>query len=70
MAERIKPITIVMADDDPDDRALTAEAFAECRLAYDLRFVEDGEELPDSLHCRGEYTDPAASPYRGSSCST
>jgi CheY-like chemotaxis protein len=38
-------ITIVMADDDPDDRKLTADAFAEARLNNPLLFVEDGEEL-------------------------
>ena len=32
-----KPITILMADDDPDDRELTKEAFAESHVANDLR---------------------------------
>src|SRR5919206_4695136 len=57
-----KPITILMADDDPDDREMTREAFAESRLANDLRFVEDGEELMDYLKRRGKYSDPASSP--------
>ena len=60
-----KPITILMADDDPDDRAMTAEAFAEARLANDLRFVEDGAELLDYLYHRGKYADPASSPRPG-----
>jgi len=60
-----KPVTILMADDDPDDRALTKEAFAESRLANDLRFVEDGEELLDYLNRRGKYADPATSPCPG-----
>jgi two-component system response regulator len=60
-----KPITILMADDDPDDRAMTAEAFAEARLANDLRFVEDGAELLEYMYRRGKYTDPAASPRPG-----
>jgi two-component system response regulator len=54
-----------MADDDPDDREMTREAFAEYRLANDLRFVEDGEELLDYLKRRGQYADPAASPRPG-----
>jgi CheY-like chemotaxis protein len=58
-----KPITILMADDDPDDRELTREAFEENRLTNDLRFVEDGEELLDYLHRRGKYTDPASAPW-------
>ncbi|NJO02703.1 MAG: response regulator [Bacteroidia bacterium] len=45
-----------MAEDDPDDRMLAEEALAENRLANDLRFVEDGEELMDYLHQRGKYT--------------
>jgi two-component system response regulator len=63
MPLRAKPITILMADDDPDDRALTKEAFAESRLMNDLRFVEDGEELLDYLHHRGKYADPESSPW-------
>lgn len=59
----IKPITILMADDDPDDRELTREAFVESRLANDLRFVENGEELLDYLYRRGKYSDPASSPW-------
>ena len=54
--------TILMADDDPDDRLMTQEAFAESKIANDLRMVEDGEELMDYLHRRGQYSDPASSP--------
>jgi two-component system response regulator len=60
-----KPVTILMADDDPDDRQLTREAFEENHLANDLRFVEDGEELLDYLNQRGKYADPAAAPRPG-----
>jgi CheY-like chemotaxis protein len=62
---RVKPITILMADDDPDDRQLTKEAFAESHLANDLRFVHDGEELLDYLQRRGKYADPDQSPRPG-----
>src|SRR6478609_11002708 len=60
-----KPIVILMADDDPDDRQLTREAFEEAKLANDLRFVEDGVELLDYLHRRGKFADPASSPRPG-----
>jgi CheY-like chemotaxis protein len=60
-----KPITILVADDDPDDRHLTKEAFHEAKLANDLRFVEDGVELLDYLNRRGKYTDPESSPRPG-----
>jgi CheY-like chemotaxis protein len=49
-------ITILMADDDEDDRMMSMDALREARLANDLHFVEDGEELMDYLHCRGKYT--------------
>jgi two-component system response regulator len=60
-----KPITILMADDDPDDRQLTKEAFAENHLANDLRFVEDGEELLDYLNQRGLYAGDGVAPMPG-----
>jgi CheY-like chemotaxis protein len=65
MTNRAKPITILMADDDPDDRQLTKEAFEENHLANDLRFVEDGEELMDYLHQRGKYAAEGAAPLPG-----
>ena len=60
-----KPITILMADDDPDDRLLTSDAMKEARLINDLRFVENGEELMDYLHRRGKFAPPADAPRPG-----
>lgn len=65
MRERRKPITILIADDDPEDRLLVADAFAENRLANDLRFVVDGEDLMDYLYRRGPYLDPSSAPRPG-----
>jgi two-component system response regulator len=65
MSKQPRPITILMADDDPDDRLMTREAFEESRLANDLRFVEDGVELMDYLHRRGKYAEAASSPRPG-----
>ncbi len=53
--KNVKTITILMADDDPDDRMLTKEALIENKLANDLHFVVDGEDLMDYLHQRGKY---------------
>jgi CheY-like chemotaxis protein len=50
-----KSITILLAEDDPDDRQLTRDAFAENRLANSLDCVEDGEELLDYLNRRGKF---------------
>ena len=52
-----KMITILLADDDPDDQQLTREAFVENRLVNDLVCVNDGEELMDYLHRRGRYSE-------------
>ena len=60
-----KPITILMAEDDPDDRLMTSEAFRECRLGNPLQFAVDGQELMDYLHRRGRFSDQAAYPMPG-----
>ncbi len=65
MSEQRQPVVILMADDDPDDREMAREAFAESRLLNDLRFVEDGVELMDYLHRRNQFSDPANAPLPG-----
>ena len=65
MRERHQPITILLADDDEEDRAMTEEALKESRLANEVRFVADGEELTDYLFRRGSYEDPQRSPVPG-----
>jgi len=57
-----KPITILLADDDPDDRLLVQEAFEENRLINELATVEDGEELMDFLRKEGKYADSTVMP--------
>jgi len=63
MPPKTRPVTILVADDDPDDRKLTQEAFLESKLANDLRFVEDGVEVFDYLNRIGKFADPASSPW-------
>ena len=60
-----KMITIVLADDDPDDRQMTEEAFTENRLANQLHCVEDGEELMDYLRRRGKFEQHRQEPLPG-----
>ena len=48
-------ITILMADDDADDRLMTADAMRESRLGNSFRCVEDGQELMDYLTRSGKY---------------
>jgi two-component system, response regulator len=65
MSSKSRPITILLADDDEDDRMLTQTALAECRLANTLDFAEDGEQLMDYLKRRGKYADLASRPLPG-----
>ena len=65
MSNNGKSITILLADDDADDRMMASEALEESRLANDLRFVEDGEELMDYLCRRGKYAGPGDAPRPG-----
>ncbi len=58
-------VTILMADDDEDDRQLARDALVESRLRNELRCVEDGEELIEYLTRKGRYEDPASSPRPG-----
>ena len=60
-----RPITILLADDDPDDRMLARDALDESRLANDLHEVVDGEELLEYLRRQGKYADPASAPRPG-----
>lgn len=65
MIESPKPIVILLADDDEEDRMLASQALEESRVINDLRFVEDGDELLDYLYRRGRYEDPQSSPRPG-----
>jgi CheY-like chemotaxis protein len=65
MSRTAKAITILYADDDAEDRMLVKDAWAENRLANELYFVEDGEELMDYLRRRGNYTHLVDRPLPG-----
>lgn len=62
MSRTTQPITILMADDDADDRLLTQDAMRDARVLNQLRFVEDGEELMDYLYRRSRYAEPSSAP--------
>ena len=55
-----RTLTILMADDDPDDQLFIREAFH--ALPVDIRSVEDGRELLDYLLCKGKYKSVNAFP--------
>lgn len=59
------PISILVADDDPDDRMMIEEAFEENRVVNAVEFVEDGEQLMSYLRRDGDYAHLAGRPYPG-----
>ncbi len=62
MRKNAKPVTFLMADDDPDDRLLVEEAFKESLISNTIYFVEDGVELMDYLMKQDKYASPATAP--------
>lgn len=56
MGDKNDLFTILMADDDEDDRMMAEEAIKESRVENEIHFVKDGEELMDYLYHRGVYT--------------
>jgi CheY-like chemotaxis protein len=65
MRTGLKPIVILLADDDEEDRMLACDALAESRLSNEISCVTDGEDLMDYLHRRGKYASPAEAPRPG-----
>ncbi len=55
MCNSANPFTVLVADDDPDDRLLIQEAFDEAHLANPVDFVSDGVELLDHLQRRNGF---------------
>ena len=65
MSQENRLFTILMVDDDPDDRLLFKEACEEVRLRNPLEFLENGEQLVDYLRRKGSYAHLEGSPYPG-----
>jgi two-component system response regulator len=49
------PFTIILADDDEDDRLLAQDAMEAAGASYQCHTVCDGQELLDYLRCEGKY---------------
>jgi CheY-like chemotaxis protein len=60
-----RPITILMADDDEEDRDLARDALQNARLAHEMKFVVDGQDLLDYLRREGRYSGAADTPRPG-----
>ncbi len=65
MSQENRLFTILMVDDDPDDRLLFKEACEEVRLRNPLEFLENGEQLVDYLRRKGSYAHLEGAPYPG-----
>jgi CheY-like chemotaxis protein len=60
-----RPITIVVADDDEEDRALTSMALKRSRLSNQVYFCHDGVDLLDYLNQTGRWSEPGTAPRPG-----
>ena len=63
---RGRSITILIAEDDEEDRMLTSDAMSGAHLVNDLRFAVDGEDLMQYLRHEGPYAEgPSVAPRPG-----
>ncbi len=53
----VRPIQILMVEDNPGDVRLTKEALKDAKVSNTLYVVEDGVAALDFLYRRGEYSD-------------
>ncbi len=53
-----RPFTILLADDDEEDRELARDALQDSRLANEMKFVVDGQDLLDYLRREGRWAAP------------
>lgn len=65
MTPNNEPITILVAEDDPEDRMFIEDALNESRIANNIFMVRDGEECMDFLKHRGAYSDVEQYPRPG-----
>ncbi|MFE4215453.1 Response regulators consisting of a CheY-like receiver domain and a winged-helix DNA-binding domain [Streptomyces sp. LamerLS-316] len=57
MNDAVKPIEVLLVEDDPGDELMTREAFEDNKIRNTLHVVRDGQEALDFLYRQGEYPD-------------
>jgi len=57
-----EPLTVLLADDDEDDRLLARDALRQSPVPVALHCVGDGAELLEYLRRQGRYAPPAQAP--------
>lgn len=65
MAEELRVIKILLAEDNPDDIRITQRALSAAKLINQLWIARDGEEALDFLKCQGQYQDISSAPRPG-----
>lgn len=55
----LKPIEILLVEDNPGDARLTLEGFKDAKIKNNITVVEDGMEAMAYLHHEGQYADAA-----------
>ncbi|MEU9358759.1 response regulator [Streptomyces sp. NPDC051840] len=57
MNDTVKPIEVLLVEDDPGDELMTREAFEDNKIRNTLHVVRDGQEALDFLYRQGQYPD-------------
>ncbi|MFD4029348.1 response regulator [Streptomyces sp. NPDC058637] len=57
MNDPVRPIEVLLVEDDPGDELMTREAFEDNKIRNTLHVVRDGQEALDFLYRRGEHAD-------------
>src|ERR1700710_149431 len=57
MTTDVRPIDILLVEDDPGDELITREAFEHNKINNILHVARDGEEGLDFLYRRGEFSE-------------
>lgn len=60
-----KPVTILLAEDDPAHAEIVRRTMAMVRIANHMEHVEDGQDALDYLFRRNQFSDPVKSPRPG-----
>jgi CheY-like chemotaxis protein len=57
MMSELRPVEVLLVEDDPGDELMTREAFEDNKIGNRLHVAHDGEEALDFLYRRGEHTE-------------
>ena len=64
MEKKIRPVNVLLVEDNPGDVRLTQEAFKEAKISIKLDVTMDGVDAIKFLRKEAEYSEAFANPYR------